>query len=188
MPAPLFASMAGKMAFANRDKIMDGISDIKKKVETQKTKATKGYEKAKEQMSSMSMPNISNSLPSMPNLSNPLPSMSMSNPMEALSMSNPMGGIASKLFEIDPFTLIISIVVSFIMYMTHQWSYWLKICLGLLMFGATIYLTIVIQPFKPSNLPFYVLFLYIFIDYLELNKSNKNNNSKKSKKGKKKKK
>jgi hypothetical protein len=84
-------------------------------------------------------------------------------------MSNMMD---NPLLKIDVFVLCVSIAVVFIMYMTHQWSYWIKILWGLLMLSASCYFTF---PFKPTNLPFYVLFIYIFVDYLEFN-NNKNGN------------
>lgn len=90
-----------------------------------------------------------------------------------LGAANPL---SSNLLEINPFMLVLSIIVVYVMYMTDHWSYWIKIILGLLMVWATFYFTF---PFTPSNLPYYVLFIYAFMDYMELNKKKKRKKKKK---------
>lgn len=152
MPAPLVAAKAAKMAYQN----MGSISSVAKSGLNFHNKM-KGKVAGAAKMPGMSAPSMS-----MPSMS--MPSMSMS------GMSDMLG--------INPFTLITSIVVVFIVYMTHHWSYWVKVIFSLFLIWGSVYFT---MPFTPSNLPFYVLLIYLYVDYLEMN--GKSKGKKKKKKG-----
>lgn len=151
MPAPLVAAKAAKMAYQN----MGSISSVSKNGLNFHNKM-KGKVAGAAKMPGMSMPSMS------------MPSMSMS------GMSDMLG--------INPFTLITSLFVVLLVYMTHNLYYWVKIIFSvffwLLFIGASAYLQ---MPPKATDFPFYILLVYVFVDYLEMN--GKSKGKKKKKKG-----